>query len=225
MDLNESFDIYCERTDASFWAEPINAITNIVFIIAALLALMIYRRYLKKGAKRDVHIFILIAIVFIMGIGSFLWHTFATLWANYADVIPIYTFALYYVIIAMLKIMKFNRVQAVITLILIIILNLAFLIFVPSDAFNGSVMYFPFVIMLAGFIIYMQYKKHPAAKYFLIATCVFILALFFRIIDIMCCSWNPIGTHFLWHIFNGVFIYLLLRTLILTQVNEEKYSI
>ena len=81
MDLNESIDIYCERTNASFWAEPFNAISNISFIIAALLALMLYRRYLKKGAKNDVHINILIALCFTVGVGSFLFHTFATVWA------------------------------------------------------------------------------------------------------------------------------------------------
>ena len=28
-------DLYCERLDSSFWAEPINALTNVAFIIAA----------------------------------------------------------------------------------------------------------------------------------------------------------------------------------------------
>ena len=28
----ETIDIYCERLDPSFWAEPINALTNLAFI-------------------------------------------------------------------------------------------------------------------------------------------------------------------------------------------------
>jgi hypothetical protein len=31
-------DLYCERTDASFWAEPANALTNAAFLIAAAAA-------------------------------------------------------------------------------------------------------------------------------------------------------------------------------------------
>jgi len=186
---------------------------------------MLYRRYLKKGAKSDVHIYILIALCFTMGVGSFLFHTFATVWAYYADIIPIYTFAFYYTIIIMWKMLKFNRMQAVIALILIFITFILIGVFIPSDAFNRSIMYFPLVLMLTGFFIYMQYKKHPAAKYILLAEGVIILGLFFRTIDMMTCSWNPIGTHFLWHIFSGLFFYILLRTLILTQVDEEKYSI
>ena len=35
--LNHQVDVYCERTDFSFWSEPINALTNIAFLIAAAL--------------------------------------------------------------------------------------------------------------------------------------------------------------------------------------------
>jgi hypothetical protein len=31
-------DLYCERTDPSFWAEPINALSNLSFLLAAWLA-------------------------------------------------------------------------------------------------------------------------------------------------------------------------------------------
>src|SRR5215475_6340765 len=32
-------DLYCERTDWSFWAEPLNALTNLAFLVAAILIL------------------------------------------------------------------------------------------------------------------------------------------------------------------------------------------
>jgi len=37
MDWSAPIDLYCERTDASFWAEPANALTNAAFLIAAAL--------------------------------------------------------------------------------------------------------------------------------------------------------------------------------------------
>ena len=37
MDWTRAIDAYCERTDASYWSEPINAVTNFAFIIAALI--------------------------------------------------------------------------------------------------------------------------------------------------------------------------------------------
>ena len=41
---SESIDLYCERTDPSFWAEPVNALTNIAFLIAAYAAYRLWRR-------------------------------------------------------------------------------------------------------------------------------------------------------------------------------------
>lgn len=41
---NTPVDIYCERLDTTFWAEPINAMTNIGFIFASFLQYT----YIKK---------------------------------------------------------------------------------------------------------------------------------------------------------------------------------
>jgi hypothetical protein len=39
-----SVDNYCERTDAAFWSEPLNAVTNGAFILAAAYAFLLWRR-------------------------------------------------------------------------------------------------------------------------------------------------------------------------------------
>jgi hypothetical protein len=39
-------DLYCERTDLSFWAEPVNALSNAAFLIAAAFA---YRDWRTRG--------------------------------------------------------------------------------------------------------------------------------------------------------------------------------
>ena len=36
MEWFEAVDGYCERVDAAFWSEPINAVTNAAFLIAAI---------------------------------------------------------------------------------------------------------------------------------------------------------------------------------------------
>lgn len=72
MNLSKNIDIYCERLDFSFWAEPLNAITNLSFALAGLWGLYLY----KQNASRWTKIFGILAI--IVGIGSFLFHTFGT---------------------------------------------------------------------------------------------------------------------------------------------------
>ena len=36
MDLMQAIDGYCERTGPEYWSEPVNAVTNAAFLIAAL---------------------------------------------------------------------------------------------------------------------------------------------------------------------------------------------
>src|SRR5687768_2996924 len=86
---------YCERgADAAFWAEPLNALSNIAFLAAALAA----GRELAgrpTGGRRHFEA-LLVVLVAVIGVGSFLFHTLATRWAMYADVIPIGLFMLAY---------------------------------------------------------------------------------------------------------------------------------
>ncbi len=86
---------YCERGgDPSFWAEPLNAISNGAFIIAGLVAA--YQLARQPAAHRAVFEWLLVLLVIVIGIGSFLFHTYATPWAVLADTIPISLFMLAY---------------------------------------------------------------------------------------------------------------------------------
>src|SRR3712207_1850463 len=88
---------YCERIDAHFWAEPLNAITNVAFLLAAALA----ARLLLRERASDWPAAILTALVGAIGIGSFLFHTIPSRWTAAVDVIPIQLFAFGYFFLAM----------------------------------------------------------------------------------------------------------------------------
>ena len=49
MDWTRAVDIYCERVSAAFWAEPVNALTNIAFIAAGLAGLTMEARRSGRG--------------------------------------------------------------------------------------------------------------------------------------------------------------------------------
>jgi hypothetical protein len=84
----QRFDEYCERVGYSLLAEPINAISNLSFIVAAWAAWRLAKRTgtLTTGVK------VLIALAGATAIGSMLWHTFANTLSLYLDVIPIVLF-------------------------------------------------------------------------------------------------------------------------------------
>ena len=82
---NKQLFSYCERAlDGAYWAEPINAVTNAAFWMAAIAALILWLR----AARSERHFvdLILIALLLAIGTGSFLFHTHATRWAVLADV-------------------------------------------------------------------------------------------------------------------------------------------
>ena len=81
-------DLYCERLDSSFWAEPINALTNLVFIIAAW---TIWKHGHRLG-KLSNPIWVLIGLMVSIGIGSFLFHTYPTDLTKLLDILPILLF-------------------------------------------------------------------------------------------------------------------------------------
>ena len=91
MDLWRQIDIYCERTDPGFWSEPANAITNAAFLLAA--ALVWRRAAARTAAARDGRV--LAALIGLIGAGSFLFHTLATVWAAWLDqgAIALYIYA------------------------------------------------------------------------------------------------------------------------------------
>ena len=84
MSLSAPIDIYCERLGPGLLAEPLNLFSNLSFLIAAILATRIY---LRERATRG-RLLIVVGL-YAIAIGSALFHSFATGWAQLADVIPI----------------------------------------------------------------------------------------------------------------------------------------
>ena len=81
MSLSQPIDIYCERLDIGIWAEPINAVTNAAFILAAI--------FMWLRCKNLVEGRVLSFLLCLIGCGSFLFHTFGQTWAAILDVASI----------------------------------------------------------------------------------------------------------------------------------------
>ncbi|MEG4207359.1 hypothetical protein QUA20_25970 [Microcoleus sp. Pol7_A1] len=102
--MNDYIDLYCERLIPGLWSEPLNAISNVSFIIAAWAIWQLAQRHHKISPG----IWILIALATSIGIGSFLFHTFATRWANLLKVIPILLFQLGFIWLYSRRVVRMN---------------------------------------------------------------------------------------------------------------------
>jgi hypothetical protein len=202
-------DYYCERTDPSFWAEPVNALTNAAFLVAACAAFIEWRR---RGTL-DVPVLLLIAVTASIGIGSFLFHTIATRGAVLFDTIPIAGFVYGYLLLALRRFLGLRVLPAIGIVLAFVLVTQAASIAVPEQTLNGSVDYLPSLVGLAvvGFLL----RATPHGRLIMGAAGVFALSLAFRTIDMRVCPAFPLGTHFLWHVLNAGVLYLMLRAAIL----------
>lgn len=201
---------YCERVSDAFWAEPLNAITNGAFILAAFAGLALF---LREG-RRDWPAALLIALVFAIGIGSFLFHTMPQRWTLLADVVPIQLFAFFYFGLALRRFLGLGLAAAAIGTLVFLAASFALsagLAPLLPLAARGSAGYASFVLALFGIAVAMRRREHVGARLIGAAGLVFAASLTLRSIDGALCQAVPIGTHFLWHLLNATVLYLLLR--------------
>lgn len=213
MDWSRAIDSYCERLGPGFWAEPWNAVTNAAFVIAAVVAYIVAAR---RGAV-DWPIAVLVVITVLVGIGSFLFHTVATLWALLADVIPIQLFIVFYFLFAMRRFAGLPWWGAGLA-------TVAFLVFSflgegvlgewLGPVMNGSEGYVPpllALLMVGGVLV--SVGRTGAGWSLIAGGLIFAVSLTFRTLDMAVCGQFPRGTHFIWHTLNGVLLGFLVIAL------------
>jgi hypothetical protein len=205
---------YCERTGEEFWAEPINALTNLAFILAAIGIAYALRHSRPRSALKSVwDIWLLAGLMVAIGIGSFLWHTLATPWTEWADVIPILLFINVFLLSFLVRMARLRPSGILFWFILFQVFNFGLQSFFPPDFLNGSIFYLPTWASLLLMALYCKAIQWPGANRLLAATLVFTVSLTLRTIDQLICSAWPMGTHFGWHLQNGLTLYLLTRAL------------
>lgn len=205
MDL----DFYCERLGTEFWSEPINALTNLSFVIAGFWGIS------KKPQSYPLYLSLLGLSI---GVGSFLFHTFATKLTQWADLIPIFLFTLVFVFFTFEKVLNFKRLQAVLLSGIFVGFMVLIEILVPKSILGGSVLYVPALVTLVS-VAYLTFNRSRSlSKLYGTVGAVFLISLVFRTIDELVCDVFPVGTHFLWHLLNGFAVGLMIHiTLIWKQ--------
>lgn len=203
-------DIYCERLGPGLWAEPLNLVTNLAFLLAGIAAVFVLRRT-SAEVQRDPAVVALVVLLFLVGLGSGLFHSFATTWAVLADVVPVAVFILLYMYLALRRFVGLPlwicalAVAAVLGLVVALPLLFGF-----SPRTYGVALLT--MLGVGGFLHFG--RRHPAGMRILGAAGIFALSLGFRTADLPLCALLPIGTHFLWHLLNAAVLFSLTRTMV-----------
>ncbi len=199
---------YCERLGPGLFAEPLNALSNIAFFLAAWAAWTAARRVGATSRGIDV----LVALILTIGIGSTLYHTFATSWARLMDIVPIALFQIAYLWIYGRSVIGLGRTPVAIFLVVFVIA--AWLGRQAPQVLNGSLYYAPALTLSVALGLY-HFRTQTERRFdLLVSGGAFIVALLFRTIDRAVCPVFPLGTHFVWHLLIPVVAYLYVRALL-----------
>lgn len=229
MSWYEKIYRYCERAgDPGFWAEPFNALTNVAFIIAALAGFAAWTR--RPRDQRGLVELCLVLLVLIIGVGSFIFHTYATRWASLADTGPIGVFMLAYLAYALRRYARAGWIAVAAGLVVFawtlqlagsLRCDTAALLPVTAAAYsgclNGTAGYVPAFGAMLALGIHLRLTGHPASAHLLAASALFAVSMAFRTLDLELCdatrrlAGRPLGTHFIWHVLNATLLYVLLR--------------
>lgn len=211
----EPVDLYCERTDPGLWAEPLNALTNLAFIVAGLYLIGRFRR------ERELRALALIgAFIVGIGFGSGAFHVFAEKWAEAADVLSILLTLLLYVCVWLRLVWGVPWRWAWLGAPGFIAWSLAIAQIIPPGIANGSGGYAPALLGLLAMAAGQALRGAPGAGGFLAAAGVFSVSLTFRSVDQALCEVWPYGTHFLWHLLNATTLTVATLALARARVSQ-----
>lgn len=200
--------LYCERIDTSFWGEPINAITNIAFWLAGW---MIWRQPHPQAR-------LLGGLIVAVGLGSFLFHTFANALTGLLDVLAIAVYLLTYAWLwprltnasprwvqaaSLASLLGAVAFASMLTRIVLVDWPL------PPGSYLGAWFYLVIIATLAS------RQSHAGARWLWLAAVLFVFSMTARQLDMPLCETMG-GTHWLWHLLNAAVLYFSAKALLST---------
>ena len=205
MDLTGTIDGYCERTDPTFWSEPVNAVTNLAFLVAAIV-MWARTRGMPAGQM-------LSALLFLIGVGSGLFHTFATGWAALADVAAIVIFTLAYLYLANRDFMGWPVwISGLGTLAFLPYSLVLTRVFETLPFFAISSFYWPLPILIHAYSALLLRSAPVTSRNLAVGAGILCGSLAARSVDELFCMAFPLGTHFVWHLLNAIMLGWMIET-------------
>ena len=160
----------------------------------------------------------------MIGISSFAFHTFSNSFTGSLDVLAIIIFMLIYLTKIYKNLLGLNILNSLTVAILVIFICVFSGFALRKTILGASSFYFPILLQLLFLNVYFNLKKFQQhyLKYFYYATLLFFISLTLRTLDKEICSLFPIGTHFLWHVLNAIFLFYIVKFYVYAETDPPQ---
>lgn len=182
------------------WGEPLNALTNLAFLAAAI---MVWRRAGRRPWARW-----LAGLLGLIFAASSAFHVLATGLTGAGDMLAILVFVLYYVVVFTHVFLGVRWARAWLAAPVFLVFTVAVTAAFAPLGFSGA-SYLPPLIGLFGLAGVLAASRDRYWPVFALTGVLFGLSLTLRTVDGVVCAVFPVGTHFLWHLLNACVLYLV----------------
>lgn len=209
MPLLAQIDLYCERIHPGFWAEPVNAWSNLGFVVAALLLRSALRRLHRHRPQASAGVRALPVLLALVGAGSFSFHTFANVLTSLVDQLAILLFGCVFLYLFLAHVVATARTPALLASVAFAGVSALMPRWLHDGVLNQSSAYLPYLLGMLSMLAWLWWNRRPTRALFGAGVLTFMAALTVRTIDLAVCTSFPIGTHFAWHLLSSLMLYIV----------------
>ena len=189
--MMEGMLIYCERTGQDLWAEPLNALTSLAWVVAALAALALCRSRRTAASGRIWDMRLLIGSAALAGVASLWWHTAPGPWSGRLDAVGLHAFLNLYLVMYLGRVVGVGSFGQVLALVVYQAGILATLALYPPLSLNGAVLYLPAVGVMALLSVLARALRKDGAGTLTAAAALFGGAVALHAVDLSLCLSLP----------------------------------
>jgi hypothetical protein len=190
--------LYTESQYGQFVVEPYNAVTASLFLFLAIF----WARRIHSGLLRNNKVIATIVLLAIGGIGGTLYHAFRmSRFFHLMDVLPIAIIGLGWSVEFLRRCFSLNYGTALVIDLILAVSGYFLLQQLPVQfAVTGTYIWLALLILVPlGWLL--ARERVGDSRFLKRCLLLFIVGLFFRVVDPWTGSYLPMGTHWLWHSF------------------------
>lgn len=201
-----AFGGYCERVDPGWFAEPLNTMAALAFVLAAV---QLWRHGGESGLSWKHERRVLALLVGGIGLTSIAVHTTGYAVWFWLDILLYAAFMLAFWDGFLRHVWGLSGWTRAGIWFLSLVVVASILSILPLGNLAGALLFAPLVLLIVTGVGLCRTTDRRLARDFLLAGALLVVGLMLRVLDDPLCDWLVVGTHWLWHLFAAGVLFVL----------------